>query len=328
MVNKSGFEEYRRQSRISCSIAVIMRQKNKKMSNSKDIKKIQNEILRIFKEYKKVCEKHNLRYFAIGGTCIGAVRHKGFIPWDDDLDVAMPYEDYKEFIDVASTEICSGLELYKPEDHKPYIYNFIKLHNVNTTLIEQNCTRFPDRYTGIYIDIMPIYGLPKGAKLQKQYQNKCDSCLRANRTIRLPFSYGNSFLSKMFWIEHLPITITKPYSYYTDKLERIFADFEFDESDKILFGWRRKPSWRYPNITYKNMFNYRDFASAVQMQFEDTVINVPVGYDAYLKADFGNYMELPPIEKRTPQHPVDLLDFEKPFRVYQNAYKEGKVTWL
>lgn len=298
------------------------------MQTDEKVKKIQGEILVIFAEFKRICEKHNLRYFAIGGTCIGAVRHHGFIPWDDDLDVAMPYEDYLRFIDITSKELKAPFGLYTPKEHKPYIYNFIKLQNTETTLIETNCTSFPDRYTGIYIDIMPLYGLPKGKKNQDKYQDICDKWLRANRTIRLPYSYGESILSKIYWIYHLPTRLTKPYSYYTDLLHETFKDFRFDESDKILFGWRRKPSKRYTSITYKSMFNYADFSESIQVPFEDTSIRIPCGYDSYLKADFGNYMELPPVEKRIPGHPVDALDFNKPFRDYQNSYLEGKVTWL
>ena len=86
------------------------------MFNSNEIKKVQNEILSIFIEIDKLCEKHNLRYYAIGGTCIGAVRHNGFIPWDDDLDIAMPRKDYERFIAIASEELPKHLKLFLPTE--------------------------------------------------------------------------------------------------------------------------------------------------------------------------------------------------------------------
>ncbi|MBQ3376643.1 MAG: LicD family protein, partial [Synergistaceae bacterium] len=86
--------------------------------------------LDIFKAFKAICEKHNLRYFAIGGTCIGAVRHHGFIPWDDDMDVAMPYEDYVKFFEVAPSEL--------PEKYKfihPTVDGISRIYDEKTTMI-------------------------------------------------------------------------------------------------------------------------------------------------------------------------------------------------
>ncbi|MBR1604027.1 MAG: LicD family protein [Synergistaceae bacterium] len=85
-------------------------QENKEHTNtSETVRKIQLAELDIFKAFKAICDRHNLRYFAIGGTCIGAIRHKGFVPWDDDMDVAMPYEDYKKFFEIAKTELPEHL---------------------------------------------------------------------------------------------------------------------------------------------------------------------------------------------------------------------------
>ena len=92
--------------------------------------------LEILREFQRVCQKYNLKYYAIGGTCLGAVRHKGFIPWDDDIDVAMPVEDYHEFFEVAPKELNSQYEVIGPYTmrHTYGLYN--KIHDKETTFVE------------------------------------------------------------------------------------------------------------------------------------------------------------------------------------------------
>ena len=113
--------------------------------------------LDILKEFKRICEEHNLRYFAIGGTCLGAVRHQGFIPWDDDIDVAMPYEDYVRFIEIAKPGLRKPYELFDPVDHEVCGCTFLKMHNSNTAFIEKVREAYTDSYFGVFIDIINLF---------------------------------------------------------------------------------------------------------------------------------------------------------------------------
>ena len=94
--------------------------------------------LDIFKRFKRLCQDYNLRYFAIGGTCIGAIRHNGFIPWDDDIDVAMPLEDYIKLKEIAMRELEYPYSLYTTEKNRHWYAGSMKMQNENTTFIEKD----------------------------------------------------------------------------------------------------------------------------------------------------------------------------------------------
>lgn len=106
----------------------------------------QKVILSIFKEIKQICERHNIKYYAIGGTCIGAVRHKGFIPWDDDIDIAIPIEQYFIFLDYARKELPDYLYVLSPKDTVHYPNGFSKICDNRTMFIMRSSLKYPDSY--------------------------------------------------------------------------------------------------------------------------------------------------------------------------------------
>jgi len=120
------------------------------------IKEIQNELLIMVKDFHEFCIKYNLKYYIIGGTLLGAVRHQGFIPWDDDIDIGMPRDSYDKFVNEYSKYLPKYLEcLNAPYGNLKKDYLFIKLCNANTTLIEYDII---DRVEGLFIDIFPLDG--------------------------------------------------------------------------------------------------------------------------------------------------------------------------
>lgn len=280
------------------------------------LEEIQRIELELYKEFKRICDSHHLRYFAIGGTCIGAVRHKGFIPWDDDIDVAMPYQDYKKFQLIAQRELKEGISLYLPENHKQYNEIFMKLQNDCTTFIQPTQKGSPEDYTGVWIDIMPIFGMPKGKFGQWHMSLICNALRFFNAKHRMPLSMQNRLISRIGWFLDIPIRKIKPFNYYIELIEKIMGKYPFDNSDKVLFGWRKSPNIIDKNYTYKNVFYYVDFKEMLELTFEDTSIAVPYGYDRYLTMDFGRYMELPPKEKRISSHDAMIIDLKKPYKEY------------
>ena len=277
---------------------------------------IQVEILNVFREFKRICDENGLRYFAIGGTCIGAIRHKGFIPWDDDLDVAMPWEDYVRFRTLAAEKLEAPFELFDSNNHKRSLVRFLKLHNRNTTFIEKYQESNSDRYTGIFIDIMPITGFPENDCEKDKFFKKCIWYSKLNAACRFEIKYKSTVKSKLFSIVMMPLTIGKPYNYYSLKYDEYIAQNGFGQTSRVLFPWRipvRAP--------YKNVFPYEIFSDSIEVPFEDTTIRVPKEYDRYLKMDFGDYMELPPEEKRHGGHPAAVIDFHKSYKEYQEARK-------
>ena len=120
-----------------------------------------NEILKVYAEFARICAKHGLRHYAAYGTAIGAVRHKGFIPWDDDFDVVMPREDYEKFVAVAQTELPSWLTVLSRRLQADYYHVFNKVKVIDDSVVRKvQALSNLDLSEGIYIDIFPLDGAP------------------------------------------------------------------------------------------------------------------------------------------------------------------------
>lgn len=284
--------------------------------NDVSLKSIQLKILDVLKEFQRVCKKYNLQYYAIGGTCIGAVRHNGFIPWDDDIDVVMPYDDYVRFIEIAEKELENNYSLIGPDNCRHYISSYIKLHNQNTTFIEFNYRKYPDRYTGVYIDIFPIFGLPNNKIKQRILEFRCQIQNRLNILMRFPFNDKKSLKRKTFWLLCTPLRWILPINYFVEKQRKMLSVYSIKTADKVIFCWRSIPNKKKQNEWYKNIFFAEDFRESIEKPFEDITISVPIGYDRYLRMEFGDYMELPPMEERKSLHPKAIVDLEHPYKNY------------
>lgn len=119
------------------------------------LERIHSEILTVMDEVVRVCNENNLRYYMIGGTLLGAVRHKGYIPWDDDIDIVMPREDFNKFIILCSKALQSPFKLQWITTNEKYRFLFAKVENVNTVFYA-GLKYKEDVYPGIYVDIFPI----------------------------------------------------------------------------------------------------------------------------------------------------------------------------
>ena len=148
---------------------------------------LQKKILDIFKTVSQLCKKNNIDYYAIGGTCIGAIRHRGFIPWDDDLDIAIPIEQFDRFKSIMNTQLPDNLYLYDCESKKEYRQLFCKVCDKSTTFIEETEKEYPDVYKGVYIDIMPLSGVPAETNEQIQMIKKLNLYRALNYIMRYPF---------------------------------------------------------------------------------------------------------------------------------------------
>jgi len=250
-----------------------------------NIKKIQNEINSIFKEVKKICDKYELTYFAIGGTCLGAVRHSGFIPWDDDIDL--------------------GIE------EKSIYFNecvYSKVHKVTTTFIQENLKNYPERDSGIFIDIMPLDGIPENKFERKMFFFRLKALLLLNRTQKFGFFSDNSrkskFLARITWFAKY-----FPKNYFLNSYLKEVKKYDFYDSDSSAFLW----SFAMDRITFKT----EDFRGYVETDFEDGTIRVPKGFDTYLRNQYGNYMELPSEENRVPSHKAEKIDIHNSYKYYR-----------
>ena len=277
---------------------------------------IQEAALEVFKEFHTICVKNKLTYFAIGGTCIGAIRHKGYIPWDDDIDVAMPYDDYLKFLEIARLNLRDDYSVITPHNCRHYVSIFSKLQNKNTTFIEEIGRDYKDRYSGIYIDIFPLFGLPKSNLKKKIIQRKRQVYNSLNLRMRFSFRDETNLKGKILWVLMYPFRWILPFDYFIKIQIRMLEKYKFDESDKIYFCWRRLENLKKPRKSYNAIFDYKDFSEMEFVQFEDTEIAIPKGYHGYLSKDFGDYMKLPPVEKRVSRHPKSLIDLKTPYSYY------------
>ena len=125
-----------------------------------DIRAVQMWELDILKTVAKICDENGLRYFAEGGTCLGAVRHKGFIPWDDDIDISMPRKDFDRFRVIARTALPEHLVLLDFDDNRQITNLFLKIHDKRTTFIEEAAVPYPGKHTGCSSTSSPTTAAP------------------------------------------------------------------------------------------------------------------------------------------------------------------------
>lgn len=265
---------------------------SKKEISLTDLRSIQ---LNIMDQFVNICEKYQLRYYLCGGTQLGAIRHRGYIPWDDDIDVMMPRPDYDNLLNLVKEINTSKYHIKSPYDYdeRPYPYVYAKMFNMETTLIEQPNTKAIKSH--VYIDIFPIDGLPSDESECQAYFKKMKVWKNIHRILSVSkcnTRYG-SLWKKIFWsIIYLFSKIIKE-NVVLSILEKKLRKYSFDSSDYVGiiaagYGDRERTS--------------RKAYEELPMQFEDRVFNGIKGYDEYLTNVYGDYMKLPPEEKRILAH--------------------------
>jgi lipopolysaccharide cholinephosphotransferase len=249
------------------------------------LEKLHKTELGIFDELVRICDTHNLKYFLYGGTLLGAVRHGGFIPWDDDMDIAMLRDDYEKFGEYCKTDLNEKY-FYQtcytdPEYSRPYA----KLRLNNSYVKEEEWDSL-EHHKGIYIDIMPLDNFPeniqKGIKILKKVRFINGVCNTNNINNAKPW--------KKFVIRLLRIL---PKQFYYDLRRKLLKKSHASKSDNVCsFASHYVPIIK--RVLKKAWFEGNEY-----MTFEGKSYRVPCGWKEYLIHLFGeNYMELPPVEKR------------------------------
>ena len=264
---------------------------------NKDLKKLQEYLLDILKDFVKICDKYNLTYYLAYGTVIGAIRHKGFIPWDDDVDVCMPIPDYLKFTEIAPKELDEKYFLQTIETDKYYNQLWAKIRLNNTCMVETSNIN-SKAHQGIFIDVFPLIPYPNDTKLAIK-QDKRHQFVK----IYLEKDMGKDWKKKYYGKKgYILSTLIKPLPKKMAKklalkqLRKMFSFFgEYD--NYLTFG----PAHYFPREAF-NTIKVQEFAGEM--------FNIPGNYDIYLKKIYGNYMELPPIEDRK-GHSPSFLSFDK-----------------
>ncbi|MCM1220049.1 MAG: LicD family protein [Lachnospiraceae bacterium] len=256
--------------------------------NTEELKRIQIDIILHIDAF---CKKHNIRYFICGGTLIGAVRHKGFIPWDDDIDIMMLRADYERFIKLYSSMDDSIYHVYHHTLDEKYPYPYAKIDNSHTVFSEEIKESFA---LGVNIDLFPIDIVPENSRLQKRMYEKVNLYMKLMTLKRLPTERRRGVLKNtILSIAHL---LLRPISFRRlicelDKNARQYVNMESSLCGVAV--------WGYGVREINELSNY---SKALYVPFEDILLPIPVGYDKYLRGLYGNYMQLPPEDKQVSHH--------------------------
>lgn len=265
------------------------------------------ELLNIFVD---ICEKLNLKYFLVCGSALGAVKYNGFIPWDDDVDVALVREDYEIFLDKAQEYLPSNIFLQNYRTDKEYPGLGSKLRDSNTTFIEKEALKFNINH-GVYIDIFPLDGYPVNTDEQKAFEkNKWHYYRR--RYVRLnPFVHRDigltitSLLYRVFGAFSNTSTACR-------KIEEIQKSIDFDKSEYWC---------NYANSMFKAEYVKKDiYGNGKMVLFEGKEMRVPEKYEEYLTSKYGDYKKDPPLEKQKATHGY-IVDLDNSYTKYLGGNK-------
>lgn len=263
-------------------------QKNITNKKTPDIKKLHSIILNIYAVFKEICEKNHLRYFAISGTTIGAALWNGIIPWDDDIDIAMPIEDYEKFIKLAAKFLPNHLEIQE------YPWFGCKLHDNRTTFTNIYYASTPKRYNGVFIDIVPIFALPNDEKNRNQIIQKLNK-YRENALLKDCYNITKDSLTTQE-LKDLRKSILHSYEFGT-------TNFVMDFSD--------------PRYVLKST----GFETPIITQFENTTIPISSNWKEDLQIQYKDFQKYPPQHKRNSFHQsLSIIDLKTSYSVYAKEY--------
>ena len=244
-----------------------------------DIHELRQIQIGILDEVHQYCEAHGLRYFLSSGTLIGAVRHKGYIPWDDDIDIYMPRKDYEQFL--REFKGSEQFKLLNPAKEPHYYYTFAKVVDLRTRMVEDETEGFE---IGVFMDIFPVDYVTDNLQ-ERERVFKLKKLLYKIR--RCKISNSNPLQSRLAYIvyKYLPLSVKQ----IERKIRRLIV--------------LEEPTHTVCNMTeagpkMKGCFPAADIATSVDIEFEGKQYKTMVGYKDYLERTYGDYMTLPPVEQR------------------------------
>lgn len=258
---------------------------------------LHNVMLGILKAIDETCKKYNLRYFIVAGTQLGAVRHKGFIPWDDDADVCMPHSDYDQLIAHSKEWLPEGYELICAENDKHYPQPFAKMQDARTTIIEHAHLRY---LGGVYVDVFPLDGMPNNRLCQwlhvRHYKHLCKLLYF---TYRDPYRHGHGPSSwlpllcrKLFTVEGLQKSIS-----------RLLHKYDYDRSRYVLCF----------DDDFRSIVPREVYGDGKPYTFESLTLRGAADSHWLLTKMYGDYMT-PPKQGTEFQHNFYYLDLEHSYK--------------
>lgn len=273
------------------------------MSDDIILKEMQHVLLDILVNIDRVCREHGLRYYLLSGTMLGAVRHKGFIPWDDDADVALPRKDYNELMAHAKEWLPEDYELVNYENSSDYPYAFARIQDRRTTYILRRHFNFVG---GVPVDVFPLDGMTTN-KLMQHYLYRVRRILikLSYYTQRDPYKHGHGPKSWPFLACRKLISSR----WVSRQIERVESHYDFDKSPLVIDHDLHCQQGIQPKAVY---------GTPTPAMFEGHTFLGMADPDAYLRHVYGNYMEPPAV---MPPCNYRYMDLHKPYREYLKSKK-------
>ncbi|HIW74026.1 MAG TPA: LicD family protein [Firmicutes bacterium] len=256
----------------------------------RELRALQKVELGLLHQFDAICRKEGLAYFLLGGTALGAVRHGGFIPWDDDVDVGMPRPDYERFLRTAPALLPAHLFLQDYHSEPAYFLSFAKLRD-NRTLFKETVSAHLPIHQGVYLDIFPLDGGPADPQ-------EAEALLKKMKLYR--FSLLNrrtDYIRKKSLPASLALSLMAPFvsrDACFRKIDALCTKYPYGSSPSVA-NWHG--AWGTKEVVPAAFFG-----EGKPMPFEDMLCPVPQDYDGYLTSLYGDYRRLPPEEKRVSHH--------------------------
>ena len=271
-------------------------------------KKLWAILLDLYLEFERVCKKLGLRYFVTGGTLLGAIRHKGFIPWDDDFDVGMMREDF-EILKKNYKEFRHPYFLQTPYTDPESFFSFAKLRNDNTTFCSEVFS-LQGMHAGVLLDIYPIdYAVRKKTKLIYEIVKMLNLENSTYMRMKNPWLSQKDQDRVKNWKKIDPLIAYEEIQHLASGATKDEADCLSNAVDTIA---------KYGNDIYSK----DALDTMIEVNFENIKVMVPSTYDTLLKGFYGNYMEFPPVEERGTWHSGYIIDPDTPYREGLKKYWE------
>lgn len=280
-----------------------MRIENIKDATPKQTRELQLKELEILKKIKRVLNDHQLNFYIIGGTLIGAIRDKGFVSWDDDIDILMHREAFEKLYENKNWLASEGLILQRSNATVNQHLTGMTVKDPNTTFINKHSVH-EDIVHSIGIDIMPLDYRPVGS-FKKKLQIFYAMVFSLYNADRVPDHQGKLLRN----LARLPLALVP-------NKKTKYKIWSWAEKKMITLGNPESQEVVELGVGYKALFRYDSdewFKSSVMKPFEDTEMPVPIGYDQYLRSVVGDYMQLPPESSRRAKHNTYLIDTETPY---------------